>query len=704
MDAAKTLIEEACRRTGLEDFGDDGFREGLERLVDSLDREASLNAVGEVGFRAMILGLLGQRLQVEDWYRRHPEIDDEPIERPLVGLGLPRTGSTALSCLLAEDPNARSLVRWEAVEPCPPPSTVRGVDPRLARAEAEEAEIAKLTPRMRALVPSTPTGPMECQPLMGLDFRSHYFIAMAHLPAYADWLVREADLTPTYHYERRVLKLLQWGEPRRRPWRLKNPSHLLFLEHFDRAFPDARFVMTHRDPSEVMVSVADVYATVATRFCDDIDLHYLGALNVDQWSLAMDRALAFREAGNDDRFFDLDFRRGATRSDRRGPPALRVARRAGERRLRGGHDALVARERGAACSERPSGARDLRARPRSRATALRALRRADGGVDRARLSGARDERGRGDGHSDRTDDGRPHARARLLLRGASRGSGDAREHVDLALRGERRLLASADRDRGGRCELGPRPGLPVQQLLRGRARVGGAGHRRRAVAARRPGPPDAVGRRAARVPPGRALQALADDLRWHARRHDRPGADRPHRRSEQAHAAACRRRARDGDARVDPRSGAREGREDEPRRAAGCREHGDRLAPRTHLPRGGQPRARWRAARVPMSRFAHQAPERPSSGRILRPLLAVGALPGRPRLRLHRVPRHRRRKRALQRGLGLRGRHDVSGEGGADALASAAAARGRRRDARDRVRARYAARRGDDRCSRPSRA
>src|SRR6185436_7690084 len=103
-------------------------------------------------------------------YRRHPEIAEEPIVAPLIGLGLPRTGSTALSALLAEDPEARSLRRWEAGEPCPPPSTVTGPDPRIAEQEALQAMQDELSPRMSALVPSTPTGPHECQDLMALDF------------------------------------------------------------------------------------------------------------------------------------------------------------------------------------------------------------------------------------------------------------------------------------------------------------------------------------------------------------------------------------------------------------------------------------------------------------------------------------------------------------------------------------------------------
>jgi hypothetical protein len=253
-----------------------------------------------------IVASLSQRLQIEDWYRRHPEIDDEPIDAPLIGLGLPRTGSTALSCLLGEDPNARSLRRWESAQPCPPPSTVEGPDPRIVQTEAEVELQKQTTPRLLTLVPTSATSPYECQDLMALDFKSQLFLAFAYIPSYAKWLF-DADLTSTYRYERRTLKLLQWGSEAL-PWRLKCPNHLLFLDALDSVFPDARFVMTHRDPGEVLLSVADLYAEVSKMCCDDIDTKYLGELNVEQWSLGMDRALAFRDAGADDRFYDIDFR------------------------------------------------------------------------------------------------------------------------------------------------------------------------------------------------------------------------------------------------------------------------------------------------------------------------------------------------------------------------------------------------------------
>ena len=300
MATLKDIQVAAVAQTGLDDFGDDTYQEGLEILLASLRNEARLNARGEAFIHQRIVGYLGQRLQVEDWYHRHPDIDEEPIVSPLIGLGLPRTGSTALSMLLAQDPDVRYLRRWESSQPCPPPSTVEGVDPRVPPDKGEMVG-------SRYHVPADTHGPMECHELMALSFASHIFQSFAQVPTYSTWLVEKADLQPTLAYQRRVMKLLQWGEPTR-PWRLKCPSHVLWLDQLDSVFPDARYVMTHRDPTDVILSVAELYADIVGSFTDDLDEPYLGRLNVEHWSLGMDRALAFRAGPVGDRFYDIDFR------------------------------------------------------------------------------------------------------------------------------------------------------------------------------------------------------------------------------------------------------------------------------------------------------------------------------------------------------------------------------------------------------------
>jgi hypothetical protein len=110
------LLDAARTATGLDDFGDDSFREGLHRLVTSVNAESQLSRFGSSAIPAMFIGLLSNRLQVEDWYRRHPEIDEQEIADPVFVTGLPRTGTTALGHMLALDPNTRVLRGWEAKE------------------------------------------------------------------------------------------------------------------------------------------------------------------------------------------------------------------------------------------------------------------------------------------------------------------------------------------------------------------------------------------------------------------------------------------------------------------------------------------------------------------------------------------------------------------------------------------------------------
>jgi sulfotransferase family protein len=307
MSKVAELLQRAQAATSLADFGDDSFREGMEILVAAIDAEARLTDAGRAAYDTQLVDLLANRLKVEHWYRLHPEIDEQEIVAPLIGLGLPRTGSSALSCMLAEDPAVRSIRGWEAQEPCPPPETATQYsDPRIAKAEAMMERRARMFPRMQMMLPSTATTPTECQTFMAYDFKSQLFQAFVHVPSYVEWLNYKADLVPTYRYVKRVLKILQWRCPPRR-WRLKNPSHSLFIDALAQVFPDARFWMTHRDVANVIPSVADLYFELTRAFAEQVDKVWLGKMTADFCELGMRRMMAFRDAGNDHRFFDIYF-------------------------------------------------------------------------------------------------------------------------------------------------------------------------------------------------------------------------------------------------------------------------------------------------------------------------------------------------------------------------------------------------------------
>ena len=307
MTRVSELIDAARAATGLDDFGADSFREGLERLVVSADREAGLNAAGRAMFDAQAVMLLSNRLRIEDCYAQAPEIAAEEIVAPVMVLGLPRTGSTALHCLLGEDPRVRVLRSWEAMFPTPPPeAATQFSDPRIALMEAQMARRDRLTPRMKQMLPSTATSPTEDQLIMGFDFTSQIFQASFRVPGYVHWFNHEADLVPTFEYLKRVLKMLQWRCPPRR-WRLKNPTYSLFIDALDRVFPDARYCMTHRDVGDVIASVADLYFEMGRITSDTPDKAWMGAVARESFELGMRRMIKFREAGNEARVFDIQF-------------------------------------------------------------------------------------------------------------------------------------------------------------------------------------------------------------------------------------------------------------------------------------------------------------------------------------------------------------------------------------------------------------
>jgi hypothetical protein len=301
------LIDLARTSAGLEDLGADTYREGLDVLVASYEKDADLNDMGRAMAQGTIVSTLVNRLQIEDWYRRYPEIDDQQIVAPLFVLGLPRTGSTALGALLSEDPAVRVARMWEAGNPCPPPETATELtDPRIAVARQRIEGQDSVLPALKSMVPLSATAPSECLTLLAYDFRSSNFEAMAKIPSYSEWLI-DCDIEPAYRYHQRVLKLLQWRCPPTN-WRLRTPAHLYAIEALDRVYPDARFVMTHRDVASVIPSVADLQFTLSKMFTDHPDPEYFGTHCAERWETALHRGIAFRDAGREARFYDIGFR------------------------------------------------------------------------------------------------------------------------------------------------------------------------------------------------------------------------------------------------------------------------------------------------------------------------------------------------------------------------------------------------------------
>lgn len=307
MDVA-AMLDAAQAQTGHDDYGPeaDAMVEALTVLARSANEEADLTESGEAVFTGMIVGYLARRLDIEHWYRLHPEIGDQEIESVLFGVGLPRTGSTALSYLLAKDPSVRSLRMWEANQPTPPPELAgEERDPRFLATQDAMGSLHLAPPELKSMLPSSADGPAECLELLNLSFRCAMLDTVAQTPSYGEWLM-DCDYGPAYRYHQRALKLLQWRRPPNR-WRLKTPAHMFGIDALDAVYPDAKFVITHRDPAKVMASLASVETAVVRMYTGHADPHYFGRHCVDDWDRALRRFLAFRDRVGEQRFYDIAF-------------------------------------------------------------------------------------------------------------------------------------------------------------------------------------------------------------------------------------------------------------------------------------------------------------------------------------------------------------------------------------------------------------
>lgn len=300
------LLDDARARTGLHDFGDDGFREPLRRLLASYDDEARLTLLGRIAARQDTVRLLSNRLRLVEDRRRHPEIAAQSIHQPLFITGLPRTGTTLLHGLLAQDPANRAPLNWEMMFPSPPPGRPGAHRDRRAEMAARQIRwFHRLAPDFQRIHPIGARLPEECLIITSHAFLSFQFQTSHRVPSYQAWLEAQ-DLRPAYHQHREFLQQLQWQAPPRH-WVLKAPAHLYGIDAIFAAYPDAGVVLTHRDPLEVVASVASLHSVLRDTFSDGVDPFEVGAEVCQRWSAGIARALHDRDSGRvpSERFADV---------------------------------------------------------------------------------------------------------------------------------------------------------------------------------------------------------------------------------------------------------------------------------------------------------------------------------------------------------------------------------------------------------------
>ena len=259
-----SLLETAKRNTGLEDFGSDEWREPFQCLIKSLNDEAELNLMGRLMTRSEILMLLEGRLRIEDTYKKHPEIDDEEIVKPVIIVGQGRSGTSFLQNVLAHNVDFGALMHWEAMFPCPPPEAESYTsDSRIDVAHKRICQWSRVTPGLDSMHEFSARLPHEDMAIMGFNFMApSFFDCMGQVSSYDAMVFNPSwDWEPAFKYHKKVLKLLQWKNPRKH-WVLKDPLHFDRMSTILKVYPDACFVWPHRDPVRALASLVSIIGTI----------------------------------------------------------------------------------------------------------------------------------------------------------------------------------------------------------------------------------------------------------------------------------------------------------------------------------------------------------------------------------------------------------------------------------------------------------
>lgn len=301
------LIDAAHEATGIADFDSNTWREGFDVLVG--DVNAHIDNYSEGGLARVkndIVHYLKGRLKVSDYLAKNPELLDRPVERPVFVMGVPRTGTTLMSNLLAADPARRSPLTWEIDDPVPPvaSSAMLTQDPRaLARLEAEKAALAA-NPAMGKYYRGSAVYPNECVFFMAHDFKTLMIESKGALPAYKEFIF-SCDMTSAYEYHKRFLQVLQHHAGG--VWNVKKPSHSLWLDTILKVYPDARIVWTHRDPFTATGSLMSVISLSHRGHMGKVDTEWLAKDYPWQAAEHANRIMDFRDRHGEDRIIDVHY-------------------------------------------------------------------------------------------------------------------------------------------------------------------------------------------------------------------------------------------------------------------------------------------------------------------------------------------------------------------------------------------------------------
>lgn len=283
LSSSEALEAAARKSTGRKAELTPSSREALKVLLASYSKTARLHPLGEIMTAVNLLSMLKHQLGLNAAVAQSPATTERAIKTPLVITGLPRTGSTLLHNLLALDEQWRVPLSWEATQPAPLAESTATRRYRIFRAQAQFALIERLNPGFRAIHELDANLPQECLVIQAAAMRSHLYFSSAFVPDYQDWLDDQPQHT-TYTHHRLFLQFLQTDTTK--SWALKAPSHLFSLQGLLEAYPDVRLVHTHREPQQVVASIASLQWHLYQTFSDFTDVEELGRQVCNRWGLA----------------------------------------------------------------------------------------------------------------------------------------------------------------------------------------------------------------------------------------------------------------------------------------------------------------------------------------------------------------------------------------------------------------------------------
>ena len=278
---ADALIEDALERSRRADhFVQDDFVEPLGIFCDALETTAKLTPLGRWATQRYLKRLLEVRLELEAHEAAQPGLQNEAVVEPIFVIGPPRSGTTVLHRHLGALAGHRVARGWEFTRPLPPPEPdTCDQDPRIHQT-ADELEFPQaVATGLRSIHTYSAQMPKECLSAMAFAARTEEFISRYNVPAYVEWL-QECDMAPAYEMHRRILRVLQQRMPPAR-WVLKSPVHLQSVPTLVATYPDASFIITHREPTEILASVSSLVATMRSAFSDDVDAVAIGRYHHD---------------------------------------------------------------------------------------------------------------------------------------------------------------------------------------------------------------------------------------------------------------------------------------------------------------------------------------------------------------------------------------------------------------------------------------